>query len=67
MKLVCPGEWNRTKKKAKTEQRLVELFGPVGEWDYHRRPRTDSKLERVVDAIGMVFWFVEENFFSAED
>lgn len=67
IKLVRPVEWNRSKKKAKTEQRLVELFGPVDEWDYHKKPKTASKLEHIVDAIGMAFWFMQEHFFSLEE
>lgn len=65
--MVRPVEWNKSKKKIKTEQRLVDLFGPVPNWDYHSKPRTESKLEHVVDAIGMAFWFMQEHFFTIED
>jgi hypothetical protein len=64
--LVRPVQWNKTKKKNKTESMLIELFGPITDWDYHRKPRTESKLEHVVDAIGMAFWYMQEKFFTVE-
>lgn len=58
--LVRPTEWNKARKKEKTAEKMVEILGPVDEWAFCKRPKTDSKLEHLIDAIAMAFWYLEK-------
>src|SRR3954465_10514461 len=43
--IVRPGEWNKQKKKDKTQAELVSLFGSLDDWHYHSRPKSHGKIK----------------------
>jgi hypothetical protein len=54
--LANPSEWNRGRKKDKTLERIMSIYGDFDEWDFIERPKNKVHLEHIVDAIGMAHW-----------
>ena len=61
---VYPSSWNGGKRKDAIAKVVQELIGTPDEWDFDQKPKRESDLEHVIDAIGMAYWLAELEYFA---
>ena len=59
--LCNPSEWNKCKKKEKTQQEMESIFGSVDNWGFVYEPKNQKHREHIIDAIGMAYWHLKES------
>lgn len=59
---VYPSTWNKCKRKIQTQELVQDELGNCKDWGYHVKPKSESKFEHIIDAVGMASWYLKSNF-----
>lgn len=59
---VYPKGWNKGKKKEKTREMIEGLVGVAEEWNFDDGMPSKSRLEHIVDGVGMACWYMDLNY-----
>jgi len=57
--LTYPQEWNKSRKKDKTRDLILEELGDVSNWHLNRKIKSEKLLEHIIDAAGMALWWLK--------
>lgn len=60
--LFRPHEWNKSRKKEITYNNIIAFFGHHSNWHFENKLKSEKRLEHVVDAIGIAFWWIRNNY-----
>lgn len=63
--LVYPAEWNKAKKKEKTQMEIQDIFGACETWEFETKVK-ESLYEHIIDAVGMSYWFLNSFYLNEE-
>lgn len=60
--LFRPNEWNKSRKKEVTHKNITSFFGDHSNWHFENKIKSEKRLEHVIDAIGLAFWWIRNNY-----
>jgi len=60
--LFRPNEWNKTRKKDVTHNQTISVLGDPDTWNYHKRVKSQSHMEHILDALSMSLFWIKSNY-----